>query len=126
MTDIYQPAVILHLLEHGGTASKQKLARTLSGYDRSVHDRSFQVSQPGRTSGRSSGPSHAAQNYGLSFCGCPSLLLARQVIRIHPLTNTNTGGFFGMTRRHITASTMILGVVRKHQGADQPKNVHVT
>jgi predicted house-cleaning noncanonical NTP pyrophosphatase (MazG superfamily) len=38
MTDIYQPAVILHLLEHGGTASKQNLARTLSGYDRSVQE----------------------------------------------------------------------------------------
>jgi hypothetical protein len=38
MTDIYQPAVILHLLEHGGTASKQNLARTLSGHDRSVQE----------------------------------------------------------------------------------------
>jgi predicted house-cleaning noncanonical NTP pyrophosphatase (MazG superfamily) len=38
MTDIYQPAVILHLLEHGGTASKQDLARTLSGHDRSVQE----------------------------------------------------------------------------------------
>jgi predicted house-cleaning noncanonical NTP pyrophosphatase (MazG superfamily) len=38
MTDIYQPAVILHLLEYGGTASKQDLARTLSGHDRSVQE----------------------------------------------------------------------------------------
>jgi hypothetical protein len=38
MTDIYQPAVILHLLERGGTASKQDLARTLSGYDQSVQE----------------------------------------------------------------------------------------
>jgi predicted house-cleaning noncanonical NTP pyrophosphatase (MazG superfamily) len=38
MTDIYQPAVILHLLEHGGTASKRELARTLSSYDRSVQE----------------------------------------------------------------------------------------
>lgn len=38
MTDIYQPAVVLHLLEQGGTASKQNLARTLSGYDRSVQE----------------------------------------------------------------------------------------
>jgi predicted house-cleaning noncanonical NTP pyrophosphatase (MazG superfamily) len=38
MTDIYQPAVVLHLLEQGGTASKSDLARTLSGYDQSVQD----------------------------------------------------------------------------------------
>src|SRR5262245_43203197 len=38
MTDIYQSAVILHLLEHGGIASKQDLARTLSGHDRSVQE----------------------------------------------------------------------------------------
>lgn len=38
MTDIYQPAVILHLLTHGGNASKQDLARTLSGYDQSVQE----------------------------------------------------------------------------------------
>src|SRR5262245_1686834 len=38
MTDIYLPAVILHLLAHGGTASKQDLARTLSGYDQSVQE----------------------------------------------------------------------------------------
>ena len=38
MTDIYQPAVILHLLEHGGTASKEELARTLSGCDQSVQE----------------------------------------------------------------------------------------
>jgi hypothetical protein len=31
MTDIYQPAVVLHLLEHGGTASKHDLARPLTG-----------------------------------------------------------------------------------------------
>jgi 5-methylcytosine-specific restriction endonuclease McrA len=38
MTDIYQPTVILHLLARGGTASKQDLARTLSGYDQSVQE----------------------------------------------------------------------------------------
>lgn len=38
MTDVYQPAVILHLLERGGVASKQDLARVLSGYDRSVEE----------------------------------------------------------------------------------------
>src|SRR5437660_1546536 len=38
MTDIYQPAVILHLLEHGGTAGKQDLARVLSGHDSSVQE----------------------------------------------------------------------------------------
>jgi predicted house-cleaning noncanonical NTP pyrophosphatase (MazG superfamily) len=38
MTDVYQPAVILHLLAHGGKASKQDLARTLSGHDRSVQE----------------------------------------------------------------------------------------
>jgi hypothetical protein len=38
MTDVYQPAVILHLLEHGGTASKQDLARTLNGYDQPVQE----------------------------------------------------------------------------------------
>lgn len=36
MTDIYQPAIILHLLEHGGEASKADLARTLSGHDQSI------------------------------------------------------------------------------------------
>jgi predicted house-cleaning noncanonical NTP pyrophosphatase (MazG superfamily) len=38
MTDVYQPAVVLHLLAHGGKASKQDLARTLSGHDRSVQE----------------------------------------------------------------------------------------
>src|SRR5262245_6804340 len=38
MTDIYQPAVILHLLEHGVAASKKDLARTLSEYYKSVHE----------------------------------------------------------------------------------------
>ena len=38
MTDVYQPAVILHLLKCGGTASKADLARTLSGYDESVQE----------------------------------------------------------------------------------------
>jgi predicted house-cleaning noncanonical NTP pyrophosphatase (MazG superfamily) len=38
MTDIYQPAVVLHLLENGGVASKHDLARTLSGYDQSVQE----------------------------------------------------------------------------------------
>lgn len=38
MTDIYQPVVILHLLERGGSSSKSDLARTLSGYDDSVQE----------------------------------------------------------------------------------------
>ena len=38
MTDVYQPAVILHLLEHGGTGSKRDIARTLSGYNQSVQE----------------------------------------------------------------------------------------
>jgi hypothetical protein len=36
MTDLYKLAVILHQPEHGGTATKQDLAWTLSGHDRSV------------------------------------------------------------------------------------------
>jgi predicted house-cleaning noncanonical NTP pyrophosphatase (MazG superfamily) len=36
MTDIYQPAIILHLLGHNGSASKTELARVLSGHDRSI------------------------------------------------------------------------------------------
>jgi 5-methylcytosine-specific restriction endonuclease McrA len=36
MTDIYQPAIILHLLERDGSASKTELARTLSGYDGAI------------------------------------------------------------------------------------------
>lgn len=36
MTDLYQPAVILHLLGTGGHATKAELARTLSGYDENV------------------------------------------------------------------------------------------
>ena len=38
MTEIYQPVIILHLLEQGGIASKADLARTLSGYDESVQE----------------------------------------------------------------------------------------
>jgi predicted house-cleaning noncanonical NTP pyrophosphatase (MazG superfamily) len=38
MTDVYQPAVILHLLESGGTATKTDLATTLSGYDNAVQE----------------------------------------------------------------------------------------
>ena len=38
MTEIYQPVIILHLLERGGIASKADLARTLSGYDESVQE----------------------------------------------------------------------------------------
>jgi predicted house-cleaning noncanonical NTP pyrophosphatase (MazG superfamily) len=38
MTDIYQPAVVLHLLERGGRSGKADLARTLAGYDESVQD----------------------------------------------------------------------------------------
>jgi predicted house-cleaning noncanonical NTP pyrophosphatase (MazG superfamily) len=38
MTDVYQPAVILHLLEQDGAASKHDLAKTLSGYDTSVQE----------------------------------------------------------------------------------------
>lgn len=38
MTDIYQPAVILHLLERDGESSKQDLAHTLSGYDEAVQE----------------------------------------------------------------------------------------
>lgn len=36
MTDIYQPAVILHLLERGGVSTKRELSRTLSGYDEQI------------------------------------------------------------------------------------------
>ncbi len=38
MTEIYQPAIILHLLERDGSASKADLARTLSGYDAAIQD----------------------------------------------------------------------------------------
>ena len=38
MTDIYQPAVILHLLERDGIASKHDLSRTLSGYDNEIQE----------------------------------------------------------------------------------------
>lgn len=38
MSDIYQPAIILHLLERDGSASKAELARTLSGYDRAIQE----------------------------------------------------------------------------------------
>ncbi|PDW01932.1 HNH endonuclease [Candidatus Viridilinea mediisalina] len=36
MTDIYQPAVILHLLERDGISTKRELSRTLSGYDEQI------------------------------------------------------------------------------------------
>ncbi|MDZ4721620.1 MAG: HNH endonuclease [Roseiflexaceae bacterium] len=38
MTDIYQPAVILHLLEQDGTSTKVELSRTLSGYDEEIQE----------------------------------------------------------------------------------------
>jgi 5-methylcytosine-specific restriction endonuclease McrA/predicted house-cleaning noncanonical NTP pyrophosphatase (MazG superfamily) len=38
MTDVYQPAVILHLLERGGTSTRAELAKTLSGYDEGVQE----------------------------------------------------------------------------------------
>lgn len=38
MTDIYQPVVILHLLERGGSSTRSDLARTLSGYDEAVQE----------------------------------------------------------------------------------------
>jgi predicted house-cleaning noncanonical NTP pyrophosphatase (MazG superfamily) len=38
MTDIYQPVVVLHLLERDGTSSRADLARTLSGYDEAVQE----------------------------------------------------------------------------------------
>lgn len=38
MSEVYQPAIILYLLEQGGTATKTELARTLSGYDESVQE----------------------------------------------------------------------------------------
>lgn len=38
MADIYQPAIILHLLMHGGSSKKEDLAKTLSGYDYSVQE----------------------------------------------------------------------------------------
>ncbi len=38
MTDVYQPAIILHLLEYNGEASKTDLARVLSGYDESIQE----------------------------------------------------------------------------------------
>lgn len=38
MSEVYQPAIILHLLERDGNASKQQLARVLSGYDTSVQE----------------------------------------------------------------------------------------
>jgi predicted house-cleaning noncanonical NTP pyrophosphatase (MazG superfamily) len=38
MSEVYQPAIILHLLEQDGVASKQQLARVLSGYDDSVQE----------------------------------------------------------------------------------------
>ena len=38
LSEIYQPVIVLHLLEQGGTASKVDLARILSGYDESVQE----------------------------------------------------------------------------------------
>ncbi len=38
MTDVYQPAIILYLLEHGGTATVSELAVVLSGYDTTVQE----------------------------------------------------------------------------------------
>jgi len=38
MADVYQPAVILHLLERGGKSTRMELARTLSGYDEDVQE----------------------------------------------------------------------------------------
>jgi len=38
MTDSYQPAVILHLIDHGCTASKQNHPRTQRGHDRSAQE----------------------------------------------------------------------------------------
>lgn len=36
MTEIYQPVIILYLLEQDGSAGKTELARVLSGYDKSI------------------------------------------------------------------------------------------
>lgn len=38
MTDLYQPAILLHLLETNGLATKKELAKTLSGYDQAVQE----------------------------------------------------------------------------------------
>lgn len=38
MTDVYQPAIILYLLEHEGTATISELAVVLSGYDTGVQE----------------------------------------------------------------------------------------
>ena len=38
MTDVYQPAVILHLLERGGASSRVDLAKVLSGFDDQVQE----------------------------------------------------------------------------------------
>jgi len=38
MTDIYQPVIILHLLEQGGNATRKELARILSAYDQDIQD----------------------------------------------------------------------------------------
>lgn len=38
MSEVYQPAIILYLLEQGGTAGKADLARVLSGYDEPVQE----------------------------------------------------------------------------------------
>ncbi len=36
MSEVYQPAIILYLLQQGGEAERDELARILSGYDESV------------------------------------------------------------------------------------------
>ena len=38
MTAVYQPVIVLRLLERGGTASKADLAQALSAYDESVQE----------------------------------------------------------------------------------------
>jgi predicted house-cleaning noncanonical NTP pyrophosphatase (MazG superfamily) len=38
MTDVYQPAVILHLLERNGTSSRADLAKVLSGFDDQIQE----------------------------------------------------------------------------------------
>src|SRR5262249_14623163 len=38
MTDVYQPAVILHLLEREGMSGKGELAKPLAGYDEAVQE----------------------------------------------------------------------------------------
>ena len=38
MTEVYQPVIVLRLLERGGTASKADLAQALSDHDESVQE----------------------------------------------------------------------------------------